>query len=353
MRRTVVLAVDPEQPEPAAIARAAQVLRRGGLVAIPTETVYGLAANAFDPEAVRSIFRAKERPRHDPLIVHLASAEELPRVARHVPPEAQRLAEAFWPGPLTLLLPRAPQVPSEVTAGLDTVGVRVPSHAVARAVIAAAGVPVAAPSANRFGHTSPTTAQHVLHDLDGRIDLVLDAGPTTVGVESTVLDLTSDPPRVLRPGGVPVEALAQVLEREVPVGASAGPARAPGQLLRHYAPRARLELFEGTPEATLHAIADQARRHLQQGKRVGLLLADEDVAALGALEPQEQVLVRPVGSRRDLAEIARRLYAELRRLDTQGPDVILARTFGTEGLGLAIADRLRRAAEGRVTRVRT
>lgn len=352
MKRTVVLAVDAEQPEPAAISQAAAALRQGGLVAFPTETVYGLGANAFDPAAVLAVFTAKARPRNDPVIVHLATADELPRVARQVPPQARLLAAAFWPGPLTLLLPRAAEVPPEVTAGLDTVGVRVPKHAVALALIAAAGVPIAAPSANRFGHTSPTTAQHVLHDLDGRIDVLLDAGPTMVGVESTVLDLTADSPRVLRPGGVPVEALERALGQRVPVGSSDGPARAPGQLPRHYAPQAPLQLFEGAPEATLQAIREQTQGALQAGRRVGLLLAVEDLAELG-LEPNERLLVQTVGSSHNLEEIAHRLYAALRRLDGQHPDLILARTFGMAGLGLAITDRLRRAAEGRVTRVRT
>lgn len=347
VKRTVVLAVTVDRPEPEVIERAAEVLRSGGLVAFPTETVYGLGANALDAAAVRRIFEAKGRPADDPVIVHLASADELGRVARRVPAVARRLAEAFWPGPLTLLLPRAAAVPLEVTAGLDTVGVRVPDHPVALALISAAGVPIAAPSANRFGHTSPTLAEHVLADLEGRVDVVLDAGPTPYGVESTVLDLSSGRPRVLRPGGVSVEALEQVLGRRVGVGRRGGPGRSPGMLARHYAPSARLELFEGPSEAALAAMRARAEALLRQGSRVGLLVAREDLERLGLAEHDRRLTVEVLGSERDLAEVARRLYAGLRRLDALQADVILARTFGREELGLAIADRLRRAAARR------
>ena len=353
MKQTRVLQTDPQDPSPVVIAEAAAVLRRGGLVAFPTETVYGLGANALDEAAVRAVFAAKGRPANDPLIVHVASAEEVWRVVREFPPRARRLAEACWPGPLTLLLPRAPVLPLPVTAGLDTVGVRVPSHPVALALIKAAGVPVAAPSANRFGHTSPTRAEHVLHDLAGQIDLVVDGGETTVGVESTVLDVTADPPRVLRPGGVTVEALERLLGTRVAVGAQDEQIRAPGQLLRHYAPRACMIVFEGTAEAALHAIGERAEDSLRQGRRVGLLLATDDLARLPHLAQHPRVAVERLGPSTDLAAVARHLYDALRRLDARQPDVILARTFGTSGLGLAITDRLRRAAEGRVIQIRS
>src|SRR5258708_2132264 len=218
-RATLVLPVTPDTMPTDAIARAAQILREGGLVAFPTETVYGLGADATNPAAVESIFAAKDRPHSDPLIVHIADSDGLWQVAAEAPPAAQALAARFWPGPLTLVLPRAAGIPASVAAGGATVGVRVPRHPVALALLRAVGVPVAAPSANRFMHTSPTTAAHVLADLDGRIDCVLDGGPCEVGVESTVLDLTSDPPRVLRPGGVTLEALREGLpEVEGPRG---------------------------------------------------------------------------------------------------------------------------------------
>ena len=211
MRQTEVLKIDPTCLAEPLIAQAAEVLRAGGLVAFPTETVYGLGANALDADAVKGIFAAQERPAYDPLIVHLAEAAELPQVTVGIPPAAWTLAANFWPGPLTLVLPRRTEVPPEVTAGGGTVAVRVPLHPVAQALIRAAGVPVAAPSANRFGHLSPTCAEDVLADLEGRIDLVLDGGPTSVGVESTVLSLVTSVPTILRPGGVSREALENVL----------------------------------------------------------------------------------------------------------------------------------------------
>lgn len=353
MVQTVVLRVHPSRPAAAKIQRAAAVLRQGGLVAFPTETVYGLGANALDAAAVARIFKAKGRPAYDPLIVHLAAPEELPQVAREVPELAWTLARAFWPGPLTLVLPKAPAVPSNVTAGRDTVAVRVPSHPVAAALLRAAGVPVAAPSANRFGHTSPTTAADVLEDLGGLIDLVLDAGPTPVGVESTVLDLTAEEPVVLRPGGVSVEALAAVLGRpprlaRPPLGEDletppAGLA-SPGMLPQHYAPRAELWLLLGPPDAVLTEMRRRTIELARQGRRVGLLVAGEDCPRLQDLP----AVIRSAGSARRPATVARGLYTALRELDRRGVDVILARDFGSTGLALAVRDRLLRASGGRV-----
>jgi L-threonylcarbamoyladenylate synthase len=228
--------VDPDAPDPQAIDEAAAILAAGGLVAFPTETVYGLGAHALDDEAVNEIFAAKGRPSTDPVIVHLASAEQLPTVARTIPELAWTLARAFWPGPLSIVLEKQPRVPSAVTAGLDTVAVRVPSHPVARQLLERAAIPVAAPSANRFSHPSPTTAAHVIEDLGDAIDLVLDAGATPIGVESTIVDLTVTPPRIRRPGGVSVEAIRRVIP-DVAVRSArldAGAAQpAPGQLMRH------------------------------------------------------------------------------------------------------------------------
>jgi L-threonylcarbamoyladenylate synthase len=347
-------AADPEA-DTAAIMRAAELLRAGELVAFPTETVYGLGADATNPDAVAGIFAAKERPRSDPLIVHLADFSDLDWVTSAVPESAALLAARFWPGPLTLVLPRGAAVPPVVTAGGETVGVRVPAHPIAHALIRAAGVPVAAPSANRFMHTSPTTAAHVLADLAGRIACILDGGPCTVGVESTVLDLSTAPPRVLRPGGVAVEALRAVLPDVVPPpasGASAAraaappeaPARSPGQLERHYAPHARLEVFDGDGEAALAAVAAAVRAAGSRGERVGALVPDEEVAALIAAGAR----VVGLGSSGDLAAIARNLYAGLRVLDAEQVDQIVSHTFGEVGLGLALRDRLRRAAGGQL-----
>jgi L-threonylcarbamoyladenylate synthase len=347
---TLVLPVSPDG-DPEVVEQAARLVRAGRLVAFPTETVYGLGADATSTDAVERIFAAKQRPHSDPLIVHLATAAALPSVAQGAPPLAWALAERFWPGPLTLVLHRAEGIPAVVAAGGPTVGVRVPDHAVARELIARAGVPIAAPSANRFMHTSPTTAAHVLADLDGRVDCVLDAGPCSVGVESTVLDLTRDPPRILRPGSVTFEALrALVPNVEAPTRSTLGPGRgeapailsAPGQLERHYAPRARVVVFDAQGPAALAAIAREAQRYLARGERVGALLPDEEAAALAGIGVHSETL----GPGSDLAEVSRRLYAALRALDELAPAVILSHTFGTRGLGLALWDRLRRAAGG-------
>ncbi len=348
---TEVIVVDVHHPAPRTIQHAADLLRAGGLVAFPTETVYGLGANALDVAAVRGIFEAKGRPAYDPLIVHLAAAERLGRVVRAVPSAALILGEHFWPGPLTLVLPRADVIPDIVTAGGETVAVRVPSHPVARALIRAAGVPVAAPSANRFGQLSPTRAEDVLADLEGRIDLLLDAGPTPVGVESTVLSLVTPEPTILRPGGVSREALEAVLGAvavaERPVEPQAETVPSPGTVLHHYAPQARLVLYRGSGDSLRRAMRAAALRLHAAGARVGLLLAEEDLAFFAGLP----LILRAAGSINDVAMVARHLFPTLRELDAADVDVILARDFGTEGLGLAIRDRLTRAAGGEVVTV--
>ena len=349
--RTLVLPVRLDATPERAIQRAAELLRTGRLVAFPTETVYGLGADATNAAAVEGIFAAKERPHSDPLIVHVPEAGALAAVARDVPAVVSALVARFWPGPLTLILPRAPTIPAIVAAGSNTVGVRVPDHPVARALLVAAGVPVAAPSANRFMHTSPTTAAHVLADLAGRIDCVLDAGPCAVGVESTVLDVTAHPPRVLRPGGVTLEALREVLpdvlEPDELSATRSGEeegevARAPGQMERHYAPRTHLVVFDVQGERALAALRAEAEAALAHGERVGALLPDEEAETLAGLP----VVVARLGPCGDLAGITRRLYAALRELDAADLDVLVTHTFGTEGLGLALWDRLRRAAGG-------
>ncbi len=328
---TEVLPIDAVYPDAGAVARAAAVLRGGGLVAFPTETVYGLGASALDAAAVARIFAAKGRPSNNPLIVHVADAEDVARVAAAWPAAAARLAECFWPGPLTLVLPRRYDVPDVVTAGGPTVAVRVPAHAVARALIRAAGVPIAAPSANRSGYISPTRAEHVLHGLAGRIDLVLDAGPVPGGIESTVLDLTNDPPRLLRPGLVSpaeIEAIVGPIARPVLKEAPpAGPLLSPGMLSRHYAPRTPLELAEDDGAARV----EELRR---AGLRVGWLTFDE----------REVAGVTGMAMPRDAVGYAARLYAALHALDGAGLDrIIVARPPESEEW-LAVRDRLRRAA---------
>jgi L-threonylcarbamoyladenylate synthase len=310
--------------DPAAIDEAASILRRGGLVAFPTETVYGLGADAFNPRAVARVFEVKARPSFDPLIVHLATAGELARVSPTDDPRVAALAARFWPGPLTLVLPRRPEVPDLVTAGLDTVGVRVPAHPAALRLIAAAGTPVAAPSANPFGYVSPTTAAHVAELLGPAVDLVLDGGPCRVGVESTILSLAGETPVVLRPGGVPREALEEVLGVALDVVGRAERPLAPGQLEKHYATRTPLRILPG-PAAPA------------SGGRVGLL-AWRDAGAKGYAAVE---VLAPDGSAETAAA---RLFAALRRLDDAGLDLILAEPCDEAGLGHAIMDRLRRAS---------
>ncbi|HSW09506.1 MAG TPA: L-threonylcarbamoyladenylate synthase [Bacillota bacterium] len=334
---TRVWYVKPEHPDPAALAEAASILRRGGLVAFPTETVYGLGADATSPRAVHGIFQAKGRPPDNPLIVHFAAAGDLPSLSA----TARRLAASFWPGPLTLVIPRVPAIAPEVSCGLDTLAVRVPDHPVAQGLIRRAGVPLAAPSANRSGRPSPTTGDHVLADLDGRIDGLLDAGPTRVGLESTVLDLTVDPPAVLRPGGISLEDLRRILPETCVAGLAAGPARSPGIRHRHYAPRARVVPVEGAGSGAHAALKAMVIRLRAEGLRVGALLTAELAGAdLGA------DVVRSMGSRADLAAVAAGLYAGLRAVDEAGVDVILVDCdFPSVGLGRAIRDRLARAAD--------
>ncbi len=332
---------------PAAIAEAAELICAGQLVAFPTETVYGLGAHALNATAVYRIFAAKGRPSTDPLIVHIIGAEQLGQVAADVPDLAYRLIEAFWPGPLTLILPRHPNVPAVVSAELPTVAVRVPSHPVAEALIRAANVPIAAPSANRFAHTSPTTAKHVYDDLAGRVPLILDGGPTAIGVESTIVDVTGAHPKLLRPGAIGLAALSaivpdiELISRYLPM--DAGPQHAPGQLMMHYAPAAELFLFEGDSDAICFALRQAVAEHIRHGRRPGLLIAAEDHAALSGIG----VPIEVTGSLADLDQVAKHLFAGLRTLDSQKVDVILARGYPTHGIGLAIRDRLIRAAAGR------
>jgi L-threonylcarbamoyladenylate synthase len=355
MIHTRIIAVDPHNPDPAAIEEAAQAIRAGQLVAFPTETVYGLGAHALDTDAVARIFAAKERPATDPLIVHLAHIGQLQTCAAHIPPAARQLGLAFWAGPLTLILPKKPRVPDSVTAGLPSVALRVPSHRVARALLETAGVPIAAPSANQFSRPSPTTAAHVVADLDGRVDLILDGGAADIGLESTIVDCTVDPPVMRRPGGLTLEQIQAVVPGIV-AAAGAGHAAtaqaAPGQLTRHYAPNATLTLYEGPPDRIVDRIAADARTLVAEGTRVGILAPEEDLLAmaprLAAAASSGRIEVRAYGSRATPERAAHDLYASLRDLDGTGVGVILASAIGMEGLGRAVRDRLTRAAEGRI-----
>jgi L-threonylcarbamoyladenylate synthase len=325
------------------IPAAVDVLRRGGLVAFPTETVYGLGADASNPAAVGRIYSVKGRPRNHPVIVHLAEATAIKGWAADVPPDAWALAEAFWPGPLTLILPRAEHVPDAVTGGTGTVGLRVPNQPLALELLEAFGGGVAAPSANRFGRVSPTTAAHVRADLGGDVDLVLDGGACTVGVESTIVDLSWGSPKILRLGGLSVEALSDVLGHPVVVSAVAGGAAAqsgglgaaeavpaPGTLPSHYAPAARVEVVAAED------VAERAAVLLRQSRRVGLLAPRR----IGGL-PDGLDALPPAGGPQAYAKC---LYQRLREADRRGLDVLLAVPPPATGIGAAVIDRLQRAA---------
>jgi L-threonylcarbamoyladenylate synthase len=333
-------------PDDAGIAAAAAILRAGGLVAFPTETVYGLGADALDAHAVRGIFAAKRRPADDPLIVHLGQADQIEQVAVSNAVSA-RLEQRFWPGPLTLVLPKRPSVPAAVTAGLPTVAVRVPAHTVAQALLTATGRPLAAPSANLFGRPSPTRARHVLDDLEGRIDAVLDGGPTTVGVESTIVDVSVTPPRLLRPGGLSAEAIEAVLgerlERLPASTPSDGPQAAPGLMPVHYSPRTPLTLIVGAPATARARLRAEVAAAVAAGHSVGVIALDEDRTLFSGLALHAEV----VGAWPDPARSAARLFDAIRALDAVDLDVLFVRELAdpTVGLGQALADRLRRAAK--------
>jgi L-threonylcarbamoyladenylate synthase len=328
---TAVWPVDPTHPDPEAIRRAADVLRHGGLVAFPTETVYGLGANALDAAAVGRIFTGKGRPATNPVIVHIADLADVHSLVSDWPETAARLAERFWPGPLTLVLPRSSKVPDVVTAGGPTVAVRMPAHPVARALVLAAGVPIAAPSANRSTRLSPTRAEHVLADLEGRIDAILDGGPCPGGLESTVLDLTTTPPRVLRPGLVtPMEldAVLGCVTRPTSEGEQTTEALpSPGMLARHYAPRAVLE--------SCREAEARAREWNRAGLRVGLL-------TFAPLLSEPGLIVIPMPT--DAVAYSARLYSALHDLDRAGVERIVVESPPETEEWLAVRDRLRRAA---------
>lgn len=327
------LRVDPRHPDPEVIARAAGVLRRGGLVAFPTETVYGLGAHALDPAAVERIFAAKGRPSYNPLIVHLADAAAAPPLAGEWPEAAARLADAFWPGPLTLVVPRGSAVPEVVSAGLPSVALRVPAHPVARALLEAAALPVAAPSANRSTALSPTTAAHVEKSLGDRVELIVDGGPTPVGIESTVVSLLGEAPTILRPGSISPEELAAVVgEVEIASPREGGRAArpSPGMLDRHYAPRAELRLFDSEERAE---VLRTAERLAGEGRGVG-------VVTLGPAGFAPDVVEMPPDPRRYAAH----LYAVLHELDDRGCELVLVERVPDTPEWAGVRDRLRRAA---------
>ncbi len=322
---------------------ASAVIRSGGLVAFPTETVYGLGGDATNPEASRKIYAAKGRPSDNPLIVHIADFSQLRNIVAEVPQEAEKLAEAFWPGPLTMILRKNDVIPYETTGGLDTVAIRMPSHPVARAFLQDSGCMIAAPSANTSGRPSPTTAQHVWGDLHGKIEILLDGGPVGIGIESTIVDLSEERPMILRPGFITQEMLSAVLGD---VGMDPGlasenskqPPKAPGMRYRHYAPKADLTLVEGTMEEVISKINALTREAQAMGKSVGVLATEENKDCYVA----DHVIV--IGQRQDEAEIARHLFDVLRQFDDLQVDLIYSESFVAAGVGQAIMNRLLKAA---------
>ena len=341
------------------LTEAAHILRKGGLVAFPTETVYGLGGNALDADASKKIYAAKGRPSDNPLIVHIACMEELAPLVQEIPESARRLAEAYWPGPMTMILKKSARIPAETSGGLDTVAIRMPADPVANALIRLAGVPVAAPSANTSGRPSPTTAEHVIQDMDGRIDVILDGGAVQVGVESTIVDLSGDHPVLLRPGAVTVPMLEKILGPveldpvlTKPLGPDIHP-KAPGMKYRHYAPKAEMILVEaedcgetgenaGEEEDSTMRVVREIRRlaeeAIRRGKRPGILATDETAPLYSAGE------VRSIGKRSDEASVAHNLFAVLREFDSIGVDIIYSEAFPEDDLGLAIMNRMNKAA---------
>ena len=352
MKQTILLKVDSQQPDLKQVQTAAKIIRKGGLVAFPTETVYGLGADALNSKAVLALFKAKKRPLDNPPIVHVENINDVHTLTEQVPPEADTLMKKFWPGPLTLVFKRSKAVPDVTVAGLDTVAIRMPNHPVALALIKESRCPIAAPSANLAGKPSPTSAQHVFTDLNGRIDAILDAGPTRIGVESTVLDLSSEPAMILRPGGTSLEALKNVLgdvklhpfvvaEKELTVEK----ARSPGMKHRHYAPKAPVIVVEGVIQAVMATVKSLICDYWMQGKRVGVLATAETAWAY------EADVVKSLGSRRNMDGMAANLFRVLREFDEENVDVIIAESVPTEGLGLAVMNRLRKASGYHIVKV--
>lgn len=329
---------------------AGRILREGGLVAFPTETVYGLGADALNEKAAEKIYAAKGRPSDNPLIVHIAEKEALSRIAEEISAEAHKVMEAYWPGPLTLIFRKTDAVPRGTTGGLDTVAVRMPSHRLARRLIRAGGGYVAAPSANTSGRPSPTSAGHVREDLWGKVDLILDGGETEIGIESTILDVSVTPPVILRPGAITKEMLEEVVgqvetDKTLFSGDSREAPRAPGMKYRHYAPKAEMTVIDGEIQKVIEEINRRAAEDLRQGKRVGIIATEESRLQYRA------GWVKSIGQRAEETTVANGLYRILREFDAEGADCIYSEAFGSEGIGNAIMNRLLKAAGHHIIKI--
>ena len=344
MKTKVIKIKDKTRPEDGELLEAAEILRSGGLVAFPTETVYGLGANALDEAAAKKIYAAKGRPSDNPLIAHISSMEELPALVREIPEAGRKLAEKYWPGPLTMIFPKKDVVPYGTTGGLDTVAVRMPSDPVANRLIKLAGIPVAAPSANTSGRPSPTRAEHVIEDMDGKIEMILDGGQVGIGVESTIVDVSGPVPTLLRPGAVTLEMLRETLGQVEVDPAILGPVKgdvkpkAPGMKYRHYAPKADMVLVEGAMEDVVDYINREAAKAMGAGTRVGIICTRE------SRDLYPQGLLEVIGSRSQEETVAHNLFAVLRDFDDRQVDCIFSESFSEDQLGQAIMNRLCKAA---------
>jgi len=349
---TKIIQIDKEVLQQDDLKEAAAILRNGGLVAFPTETVYGLGANALDPEASAKIYQAKGRPSDNPLIVHISQVQDLENLARDIPQAAYQLAETFWPGPLTIILKKKECVPVQTTGGLDTVAIRLPANQIARRLIAESGVYVAAPSANISGKPSPTTAQHVIWDMSGKIDMIIDGGSATLGLESTIVDLSTEKPMILRPGCITKVMLERVIDQVAydPAIISKEPdvnlaPKAPGMKYRHYAPEGKLTIYEGDIHKVVEAINHKVEEKLEQGYSVGVIATEETKALY------RKGIVKTIGTRKDESSIAAGLYGILREFDELHTEYIYSESFGENSLGQAIMNRLLKAAGYRMKKL--
>ena len=343
--KTIMQTINPESFQDEELQEACRILQNGGLVAFPTETVYGLGGDALRPEASAKIYEAKGRPSDNPLIVHIADMESLEEVAQTVPEEAAKLAQHFWPGPLTMIFPKKEKVPGSTTGGLDTVAVRMPSHPVARALIRESGVYIAAPSANTSGRPSPTKAEHVQEDLDGRIDMIIDGGAVGIGLESTIVDMSTGVPTILRPGYITKEMLEEVLGQvqvdPAILSRTINPnivAKAPGMKYRHYAPKGQLTLVEGDRDKVIARINELVKEKEEEGHKVGVIGTDE------TLDSYHADILRSIGSRQKPETVAANLYRILREFDDLECDYMYSESFFEQGLGNAIMNRMLKAA---------
>ena len=341
--KTEIVIQNEETPDPAALSRAGEIIKNGGLVAFPTETVYGLGGDALNPESSRKIYAAKGRPSDNPLIVHIARMEDLPLLVKEIPIKAKLLADAFWPGPLTMIFKKSDRVPSETTGGLDTVAVRYPSHKVAQAFISASGGYVAAPSANLSGKPSPTKAKYVREDMDGRIEMIIDGGDIRIGLESTIVDMTGEVPMILRPGFITKEMLEAVLgcvdtDRTILDANCKDRPKAPGMRYRHYAPKGDLTIVSGQGRQVIDEINRLVRQGQALNKKTGVIAVSEDASFYQA------DVVKTIGSRQNEEEIGASLYRILREFDDENVELIYSESFSCEGFGAAIMNRLLKAA---------